>query len=108
MQVQSVRFTDLRYFVPQLRDAIFDWILHDNTLAEHAERITVARGSGISLRGRSRFCLQLHSCCSLFLMASILTKGTSSGASLPAALPTLTEKLLVPAHSKRPRSRFLP
>jgi hypothetical protein len=35
MQVQSVRFTYLRYFVPQLRDSFFDRILHDGRLAPH-------------------------------------------------------------------------
>ncbi len=41
MQVQSVRFTYLRYFVPQLRDSFFDGILHDDRLAPHSGRITV-------------------------------------------------------------------
>ena len=41
MQVQSVRFTYLRYFVPQLRDSFFDRILHDDRLAPHTGRITV-------------------------------------------------------------------
>jgi hypothetical protein len=41
MQVQSVGFTDLRDFVPQLRDAFFDRILHDDRLAPHTGRITV-------------------------------------------------------------------
>jgi hypothetical protein len=41
MQVQSVRFTYLRYFVPQLRDSFFDGILHDDRLAPHTGRITV-------------------------------------------------------------------
>jgi hypothetical protein len=40
MQVQSVRFTYLCYFVPQLRDSFFDGILHDDRLAPHAGRIT--------------------------------------------------------------------
>jgi len=35
MQVQSVRFTDLRDFVSQLCDAFFKGILHANRLAEH-------------------------------------------------------------------------
>jgi hypothetical protein len=34
MQVQSVRFIDLRYFVSQLCDAFFKGILHDDRLAE--------------------------------------------------------------------------
>ena len=37
MQVQSVRFTYLRYFVSQLRDSFFDGILHDDRLAGHTE-----------------------------------------------------------------------
>jgi hypothetical protein len=41
MQVQPVRFTDLRYFIPQLRDAFFDRILHDDRLAPQTGRITV-------------------------------------------------------------------
>jgi len=41
MQVHSVRFTDLRYFVPQLCDAFFDRILHDDRLAPYTGRITV-------------------------------------------------------------------
>ena len=41
MQVQSVRFTYLRYFVPQLRDAFFDRILHDDRLAPVTGRITI-------------------------------------------------------------------
>jgi hypothetical protein len=48
MQVQSVRFTDLRYFVSQFHDAFFDGILHDDRLAEPSEReiqnIVRARG----------------------------------------------------------------
>jgi hypothetical protein len=28
LQVQSIRFTDLRYFISQLSDAFFDGILH--------------------------------------------------------------------------------
>jgi hypothetical protein len=34
MQVQAVRFTDLRYFVSQLCDP---WILHDDRLSGHTE-----------------------------------------------------------------------
>jgi hypothetical protein len=36
MQVQSVRFTELRYFVSQLGDPFFDGTLHDNRLAEQS------------------------------------------------------------------------
>jgi len=32
MQVQAVRFTDLRFFLPQFYDAFFDGILHDDRL----------------------------------------------------------------------------
>jgi hypothetical protein len=45
MQVQAVRFTDLHYFLSQTYDAFLDGILHDKRLAEHAERITVARAA---------------------------------------------------------------
>jgi hypothetical protein len=38
MQVQSVRFTDLRYFLSQFHYAFFDGILHDDRLAEPSER----------------------------------------------------------------------
>ena len=41
MQVQSVRFTDLRYFVSQLHDAFFDRILHDDSLAKAPEGICI-------------------------------------------------------------------
>jgi hypothetical protein len=34
MQVQSIRFADLRYFLSQYNDAFFDRILHDDRLAE--------------------------------------------------------------------------
>ena len=34
MQVQSARFTDLRYFVSQFCDAFFKGILHDDRLTE--------------------------------------------------------------------------
>ena len=37
LKVESVRFTDLRYFVSQLRDAFFKGILHDDRLAGHTE-----------------------------------------------------------------------
>jgi Protein of unknown function (DUF5818) len=36
LQVQAVRFTDLRYFFSQLSDALFDGLLHEDRLAEHA------------------------------------------------------------------------
>jgi hypothetical protein len=32
--VQKVRFTNLCYFVSQLRDAFFDWILHGYRLLQ--------------------------------------------------------------------------
>jgi hypothetical protein len=35
----------LRYFRSQSYDAFLDGILHDERLAEHAERITVARAA---------------------------------------------------------------
>jgi hypothetical protein len=37
MQIQAVRLADLRDFFSQLRDALFDGILHDARLAEHAD-----------------------------------------------------------------------
>jgi hypothetical protein len=52
--------------------------------------------SGVMLSSRFSF----DSCCSLSVMASILTKVTSSGATCPAALPTSPEELLAPAQSK--------
>jgi hypothetical protein len=62
--------------------------------------------SSISRVGMVSSLFSVDSCCSLLVMARILTKVTSSGASGPAGLPTLAEELLVPAQSKRPRSRF--
>jgi hypothetical protein len=35
--VQTVRLTNLRYFVSQLYDALFDGILHLDRLAEHTQ-----------------------------------------------------------------------
>jgi hypothetical protein len=34
MQVQAVRLANLCDFVPQLRDALLDWIRHDERLAK--------------------------------------------------------------------------
>ena len=35
-QVQAICFTDLGDFLPQLSDAIFDWVLHEDRLAGHS------------------------------------------------------------------------
>jgi hypothetical protein len=35
--VQSVRFTNLRYFLSQFYDALFDGILHDDRLAKASQ-----------------------------------------------------------------------
>jgi hypothetical protein len=51
MQVQSVRFTDLRYFVSQFHYAFSDGILHDDRLAPQTRWIAVARLSFQSLTG---------------------------------------------------------
>ena len=34
LEVQAARFADLCYFVPQLCDALFDGLLHEDRLAE--------------------------------------------------------------------------
>ncbi len=41
-QVLAVRFTNLRYFFPQLCDALFDGPRHRDRVAEHVARTTVA------------------------------------------------------------------
>jgi hypothetical protein len=51
MQVQSVRFTDLRDFVSQLCDAFFKGILHANRLAEHKAQAYLKLGC-TTLRAR--------------------------------------------------------
>jgi hypothetical protein len=43
LQVQAVRFPNLCYFFSQLSDALFDGLLHQDRLAEHAARITVVK-----------------------------------------------------------------
>jgi len=40
LQVQAVRFTNLRYFFSQLCDALFDGLLHEDRLAEHRDYTT--------------------------------------------------------------------
>jgi hypothetical protein len=40
LQVQSVRFTDLRYFISQLDDPLFDRIRHEDRLAPPTGWIT--------------------------------------------------------------------
>jgi hypothetical protein len=53
-RVEAVRITDLRYFFPQLGDAFFDRILHDDRLlTRRGGRITVAK-TACSLTDRSR------------------------------------------------------
>jgi hypothetical protein len=41
LQEQSVRFTDLSYFLSQFHDALFDGILQGDRLAPHTGRIIV-------------------------------------------------------------------
>jgi len=50
MQVQSVRFTDLRDFVSQLCDAFFKGILHANRLAEHKAQAYLKLGRTTAAR----------------------------------------------------------
>jgi hypothetical protein len=63
-------------------------------------------GSGISPGVVVSYVFNFESCCSLLVMASILTKGTSGGASNPAALPTLPEELLVRSIEMTKESMF--
>jgi hypothetical protein len=43
MNVQTVRFANLCYFLSQLGDAFFDGILHGDKASRRSERITVER-----------------------------------------------------------------
>jgi hypothetical protein len=43
LQLQAVRFTDLRFFLPQFYDAFFDGILHDDRLLTQSGRADHSR-----------------------------------------------------------------
>jgi hypothetical protein len=59
MQVQAVRFTELRNLLPQFHNALFDRILHDDRLTEPSEReiqnMVRARGTPETTRRATRF-----------------------------------------------------
>ena len=62
LYVLFVRFADLNNFVSQLHDTFFDWILHDDRLAEHCSLygLSPSGGATCTVAGNQKGLLQLR------------------------------------------------
>ena len=54
LQVFAIRLTDLRYLFPQLRDALFDRVRHEDRLAEASAALRCSQDSEIPVRRLSQ------------------------------------------------------